>query len=218
MTALDLLTNPDAFFRERADDPSLVGPAVVVVLVAVVGIAGSVPVLRTTMAAMPDEAAPFLPILLATTAVGGVTAVLFAWALYAVAFHLVSAVAYGADGSFKTTLALTGWGFVPRIPEGVLAAALTYLVFTGVVLPADPTQTAVIVGELRNDPLLRLTQVLSVVFLLWSAMLWTFAVRHGRALSLRQAAVTVAVPVGLRLGLFVLGQLGVFAGLLGLGS
>jgi hypothetical protein len=41
---LQLLTDPDAFFADRSREPSLLGPAVVVLLVAAVGTIGSYPV------------------------------------------------------------------------------------------------------------------------------------------------------------------------------
>lgn len=214
MTMIDLLTDPDGFFAERADAPSLTGPTLVVLLVAVVGIAGSLPVLRASTAALPDEAGFVGTIIYASGVIGGVIGVLVVWVLYAVAFHVVSAAIFGAEGGFRDTLALTGWGFVPRIPEGIMSAAVTYAVFTGVAFPSDPLAASRFVRQLQNDPLLQLTGWLGLVFLAWSAMLWTFAMRHGRGLTLREAGLTVAVPVGVRLVLFLLGQLGAFASLL----
>lgn len=214
MTMIDLLTDPDGFFAARADSPSLRGPTLVVLLVAVIGIAGSLPVLRASTAALPDEAGFVGTIIYASGVIGGVIGVLIVWLLYAIAFHVVSAVVFGADGAFRDTLALTGWGFAPRIPEGIISAGVTYVVFTGVTFPSDPMQASRFVQQLQNDPLLELTGWLSLVFLAWSAMLWTFAMRHGRGLTLREAGLTVAVPVGVRLLLFLLGRVGVFASLL----
>lgn len=206
---LDLLTDPDAFFRARADAPSLVGPTVVVLLVIIVGLVGSLPALQATTAGMPAQAGTFTSFVFIFGAVGAVVGTLVAWLLYAGVFHVVSAVVYGASGSFSETLALTGWGFVPRIPEGVISAAVAYVVFSGATMPADPLQVAQVMQELRNDPLFTLASWLGIVFLLWSALLWTFAMRHGRDLTLRQAAVTVAIPVSVGLLLDLLGLAGV---------
>lgn len=211
---IDLLTDPDGFFAERADSPSLTGPTLVVLLVAVIGIAGSLPVLRASTAALPDEVGFIGTVIYASGVIGGVIGVLIVWLLYAVAFHAVSAAGFGAEGSFRDTLALTGWGFVPRIPEGLISAGVTYVVFSGVTFPSDPMQASRFVQQLRNDPLLEVTAWLGLAFLAWSAMLWTFAMRHGRGLTLREAGITVAVPVGIRLLLFLLGRVGAFASLL----
>lgn len=213
---VELLTNPDAFFRRRAAAPSLRGPVIVVFLVALVGIAGSLPLLRATTAALPAGAGPVGAILIASSVIGGVVGVLVAWVGYAAAFHVISAVAFGADSSFRTTVTLTGWGFVPRILEGVIASGLAYIVFSGQSFPSDPLAAQRLVRTLQTDPLFVLAGWLSVVFLLWSAMLWTFAMRHGRDLTIKQAGITVAVPVAVRLSISVLSLLGVLSGLFGI--
>jgi hypothetical protein len=50
-----------------------------------------------------------------------------------------------------------------------------------------------------HDPaMLELTQITSliaIVFLLWSANIWIFGVKHARRLSMRDAAICGAVPV-----------------------
>lgn len=205
-----LLSDPDAFFRGRADEPSFRGPAVVVLIVIGLGLAGSLPTLRATASALPEAAGPFVPLFYIFSVIGGVVGTLVIWLLYAGAFHVISAVGYGASGSFRDTVALTGWGFVPRIPEAAISAAISSYVFSGRTYPADPARLAAVMDQLRSDPLILLASVLGVVFLLWSAFLWTFAVRHGRDLTLRQAAVTVAIPVSIGVGINLLSMFGVF--------
>jgi hypothetical protein len=50
-----------------------------------------------------------------------------------------------------------------------------------------------------NDPAMRQLTLVStavgILFLLWSANIWIFGVRHARNLSLRHAILTVAIPV-----------------------
>lgn len=206
---LNLLTDPDGFFEARADGPSLVGPSLVMLTVIIVGGLASLPTLQRTTAAMPAEAGAFASLVYLFGAIGAVVGTLVAWLLYAGVFHVVSAVVYGAEGGFTDTLALTGWGFVPRIPESVISGAISYAVFSGVTVPADPVRAARMMQQLTQDPLFTLASLLGIVFLLWSALLWTFAMRHGRDLTLRQAAVTVAVPVSVGLALDILGLVGV---------
>lgn len=205
-----LLTDPDAFFRRRADDPSFAGPVAVVLVVAGLGAVGALPVMRATTATMPAEADPFVSVVAAVGVLGGVVGVFVTWALFALAFHVVSAIAFGASGSFRTTLALTGWGLVPRIPEAAIAGAVAHLVFADVRFPSDPQQLSGTVRALRSDPLFVVAGVLGIAFLAWSALLWTFAMRRGRNLTLRQATLTVAGPVALALVVDLLGLLGVF--------
>jgi hypothetical protein len=203
---LRLLTNPDAFFAERA---SLVGPAFVVLLVAVIGAVGSYPVLRATVGALPPEAGPFVTVVQAIGAVFGVVITFVVWALYALAFHLIASLAFDGEGTFRDTLAVVGWGFVPTVFGSVASAVVNFLVFSDVRFPTDPARIEPFVRELRARPEFLVAGLLGVVFLLWSAFLWTFAVRHAERLDLREAALTVAGPVTVALLLRLNGVFGV---------
>lgn len=198
---LELLTNPDAFFRRRAEEPRLVGAFVVVGIVAVVNVVGSWPVLQATTRALPEEASAFGAIIVVFGAVGGIVGALVQWVLFAGAFHAISGVLYDPDpeSDFETTFALTGWGFLPGVFAAVVGAVAAFMVFQGVTFPDfnDPQQVQRFVGQLRDDPVFLVSGLLGIVFLLWQGFLWTFAVRHGRGLEFREAAITVAIPVGL---------------------
>ncbi len=196
---LRLLTNPDTFFAERAEGASLVGPALVVLLVAAIGAIGSYPVLRATVGALPPEAGPFVTVVQAIGAVFGVVITFVVWALYALAFHLVASLAFDGEGSFRDTLAAVGWGFVPAVFGSIAGAVVNFLVFSDVRFPTDPARIGPFVQELRARPEFLVAGLLGIAFLLWSAFLWTFAVRHAERLDLREAALTVAGPVAVAL-------------------
>jgi hypothetical protein len=196
---LQLLTNPDAFFAERVEAPSLLGPTLVVLLVAVLGAVASYPVLEATMGALPPEAGPFVAVFRVVGALVGVVVTLLIWVLYAVAFHLVASLAFDGGGSFRDTFAVVGWGFVPAVFGGLVGVVVNFVVFSGVRFPTDPTRMQPFVQELRGRPAFLVAGVLGIVFLLWSAFLWIFAVRHAEGLDLREAALTVAGPVAVAL-------------------
>jgi hypothetical protein len=204
-----LLTNPDAFFARRADSPGLRGPVVVVLLVALVGIAGSLPVLQATLAVLPQEASGFAPVFYAISAVGALVGTFVIWLIYAGAFHAISAVLYEGEGPFSRTLALTGWGFVPAILAGIVSAIVAVAVFQGMVLPDDPQQIQRFVRTLQRRPEFLVASVFGMLTLLWQGFLWAFAMKHGREITLREATVTVAIPVAVALALQVF-NLGVF--------
>ena len=56
------------------------------------------------------------------------------------------------------------------------------------------------IQQINSGPLVTLAAVLGIVFTLWSGLLWTFAVKHARQLSTRNAAITVVLPVLIGLG------------------
>ena len=142
--------------------------------------------------------------------VGGLLGPFVRWLLYGVAFFVVSAVAFDPDGSAGDLFALTGWGFVPTIPAAIVNGVAAYLVFGGRQVPQNmsPQEVVQYSQSLQNDPVLVVSSVVGIAFLLWGAFLWTFAVKHARDLPLRESAITVAVPVAFAILLRLPGLLG----------
>lgn len=194
---VELLTDPDEFFERAAADDGLAKPAGVILLVGVVGALSSLPVLRATVAAMPPEAGSFATLAYVFGIGGALVGAFVLWALYAGAMHVISTLAFDAEGSFRRTLAVTAWGFVPAILAAVVSGALTYVAFQSITIPSDPARAAGFAQAVQNDPILQLASVLGIVFLLWQGFLWTFAVSHARDLHIREAVITVSVPVGI---------------------
>ncbi|WP_123537350.1 Yip1 family protein [Halosimplex salinum] len=203
-STLALLTDPNEFFRERQADPSLIGPLVVILLIAAVNVIASI--LQSRFRAQVFESGQFDAGLMG--AVQAITLILVVagpfviWLLYAGVFHGVSAL-FDGEGDFSTTLALVGWGFVPSILGSIAEAAIRYYRFNvrGVEVPSEITMETMqeFSRNLQTGPLVALIAVLGIVFTLWSAFLWTFAVKHARNLTLKQAGLSVAVPVALGL-------------------
>lgn len=196
-----LFTNPDEFFAERTPEPAVTYPLGVVLLVGIVRVLASIPVLQATVRALPEEASAFGSVAYVSGIVGGFVGVLVAWVLYAGAFHLISGVLYDGNGGFRNTLAVTGWGFVPAIFAGLVSAVVAFVVFGDATFPAssDPQEVQAFVRELQNRPEFLLASILGIVFLLWQGFLWAFGVKHARALTLREAGITVAIPVAIAL-------------------
>jgi hypothetical protein len=63
----------------------------------------------------------------------------------------------------------------------------------------DPQLIQEATRALMHDPammaLTQITSVVSIIFLLLSANIWIFGLKHARMLSLRDAAISVGVPV-----------------------
>ncbi|WP_415382611.1 Yip1 family protein [Halosimplex sp. TS25] len=203
-SVLSLLTDPDEFFRRRVPDPSLKGPAVVVAAIAVVSVVASLLQFQFMSQVFESGGAGggFVTAIRAVSLVFSFALPFVFWLLYAGLFHGISALLDG-EGEFSTTLALVGWGYVPSVLGSIAGAAVNYYRFNvrGIDVPTEMTMEAYqqFSQSLQTGPLVALSAVLSIVFTLWSAFLWTFALKHARDLTLRQAAITVAVPVGLGL-------------------
>lgn len=173
-----LLTDPDTFFAER--DPTLAEAAIVVSALAVVTAASSLLVLAGGIGSMPTE---FRGALVGGAVVGiaiGFVQTFVWWAILTGVFFVVTYF-FGGEGSFGELLVFVGWGYVPQI-LGVLVA----LVLSTFTIP----------GSLA----------LGLLFYLWSAYIWVFAIKRGRHVSVGEAVVAVAIPLGI---VVILGGIGI---------
>lgn len=197
---LDILFSPDKFFRERAEEPGLVGPFAVVALVGVLGAIAAYPASQAIADALPPEAQGFGSITIATSLIGAFVAPFVIWILVTALFHGLSSVLYDAEGSFKTTFALTGWGFVPAILTAAVGIVVAFLVWPSLTLDfSDPARAQQFAREVQQRPEFLVSSAIGIVILLWRGLLWTFGMQHGRGLEFREALVTVGIPVGLLL-------------------
>ena len=119
----------------------------------------------------------------------------------------ISAVFKGT-GTFKRTLEFVGYGYIPQIIGSLITLVIALEYIPRVVIPhisfdpSDPNAGQILqdaMKTLMHDPsMMEFTQIatiISIVFLLWSANIWIFGAKHSRQLTLRNAAICVAVPV-----------------------
>lgn len=195
----DLLTDPDAFFRDVADDDGLRGPALVVFLLGVVSAVSGIPVAEVTADLLPPEAAAFAGFSYVATVVGGFVGAFVVWLVYAAVFHFVSSLAFEGDGPFTRTLAVAGWGLAPAVLVGIVSGFLTYLALRAMTIPSGPAGGMAFLTQLQRSPYYLAASLLGILGLLWQAYIWVHGVKHARGVELRDAAITVAVPAGVAL-------------------
>jgi hypothetical protein len=193
------VTRPASFFEQEARDPGLLRPAVVVGLLALVGLLGAIPSFIAITDALPPGAGIFAAIGFVFSSVIGVVIPFITWLVFAVLF-LLGTLAFGGEGDFRDLFAATGWGFAPRIIASVVGAVVSFVVLSGTDF-SDPQQARQLSQSLATGTLGLLTQGVSVVTYLWSGWVWTHAVAITQELSVRQAGVVVGVVVVLALGL-----------------
>lgn len=194
--ALDILLDPNGFLRRRADDPSMLGPVVLVALVGILSASSSFLLVQKVAGSLDSSVGSIVAVSGAIGSLIALFVVFVLWVVYAGAFHVISLV-FDGEGDFRTTLALVGWGYVPAVFSALVSVALTYLVLQQVAAPTDAASAATFQRQLQSNPLIVTSSVVGIVFTLWQGFIWTFAVRHARGLELREAALTVAGPVGL---------------------
>lgn len=214
-SVLTLLTDPDEFFRERSADPSLKGPLAVVAVIAAIGALATLVQNQTIVqfielafrnasaqAGENQSAEEFTDLaiqfyLVFSYAIAIVGPFVF-WLLYAAVFHAISAL-FDGEGGFSRTLAFVGWGRVPAAISALVTLAVNFYQFRvrDVTVPTDVSEESVqaFISELQVTELVVLNTALGIVFTLWAAYIWVYGLKHARNLSVREAALTVAVPV-----------------------
>jgi hypothetical protein len=171
---LRVATDPDGFYRSA--DSGLVGPSIVV------GLTGLALATTSVLSVLTAGASLSAGLTRGLTHAAGMFGF---WIGVALVLSLTARVV-GGGGGLVRTVAYVGYGFVPLLLKHTLTA-----------LAALPT--AALGGRVAQNPVVAAmdTAAPTVAILLWAGFLWVFAVREARELSLRDAAVAVAVPVGI---------------------
>jgi hypothetical protein len=209
---LTVLVNPNAFFgRDPPEWEALRIPALIVLAAALV--AGATAFLTTGLVAriMPPDVQQYQGVMVIAGTIGALVGTILFWAIWAGVFFVLSLLFQG-KGSFRRTLAVAGYGYLPMVIGSVISLAIFWVASPGIhvtsVTSVEEIQSAV--TALTHQPVMILSGILGIIFLFWAANIWIFGIRYARGLSLRSAAITVGIPVALYL-LIVVWNLGVFA-------
>jgi hypothetical protein len=127
------------------------------------------------------------------------------WVLWSGVIFALSSVFKG-NGPFKRTMECVGYGYLPQVVGIFITFIAAYSYIPRVKVPTltaagiqDPQLIQEATRALMHDPammaLTQITSVVSIIFLLLSANIWIFGLKHARMLSLRDAAISVGVPV-----------------------
>ncbi len=206
-----VLVRPARFYAEKkGEEESLKVPALIVLALGIVSAAAAYLVAGLTLQLLPGDLQSVAAVAGAAGAVVALIITFLTWAVIAAVFFGISAF-FGGQGSFGRTLEFVGYGFIPQIIGGIVSLVLVFLFVSSVqVAPVtDPMEVQRAVEQLMQSPLLQLSSLVGILFLVWSANIWIFAVQHARGLTTRNAAITVILPVAIYLA-FSLLSLGLF--------
>ncbi len=205
---LDLLARPERFFSSlEGKEPDLRIPAAIAIVGAIIAaIAGYIqsgPISEMFAGADPSGISG-LGIGIAVVIFGFIIFLILYWLIMAVAFFVISLLFKGR-GKFTHTLANTGYGLVPVIIGSIVTTLVFLSYLPRIVVPVirniqDPAVIQEAMQELMHDPAMMeytwVSMAISALFLLWSANIWIFGVKQARNITLKQACITVAIPVG----------------------
>ncbi len=203
---IDILFRPDVFFEHAGTEKeSLKIPALIILAGSIVAVAVGYQMGGLSAEMMAGAMAGLDTVIYLSVAISAFIGVFVIWLIAAGVFYLVSGYFKG-QGSFNRVLEVVGYGYLPQIAGSLitLVAAFEYLPRVTVPILAksaleDPAAIEAATKALMHDPaMMEYTQVsslIAIVFLLWSANIWIFGLKHARGLSMRDAAISVGVPV-----------------------
>ncbi len=200
---LRVLLDPGRFFEERTQgEPGLKIPALIVLIYAIVSAAAAALAVNVIIGILPAEAQALALIGIAIAVVGALIMGFLMWIAVAAILHIVSMIFKG-EGTFTRTLEFTGYGFLPQVFGGIIGAIFSYRIISGLTIPVvtDPEQIIIVAEALTEmitaDPLTQIAGLVGILFILWSANILIFGMKHARNLSTRDAALTVGIPTAL---------------------
>ena len=200
----DVILCPDTFFAEKMQSAEEIRfPLIIVVITGVIGAITGYMMGELTARMFAGVGAGMGEIVLVSSFAGAFFGVILMWVIGTAILYLLS-MAFKGNGSFKRTLEFVGWGFIPQVFSAIigLLVALYYLPMVQVpVLRSfqDPAVMQSAINHLMNDPSMlqyrQISSIISIIFILWSASIWIFGIKHARKLSTKNAAIVVLVPV-----------------------
>jgi len=202
----DILINPNAFFADVLGEKEDFKLPVIILLAGGIIAAGYGYLIGGLTARMMSGAVPGIEIIVTlSSAIGALIGVFIFWLIWTCIIFLISA-AFKGKGSFKRTLQVTGYGYLPQVFGSLISLIAAFEYVPKIVVPQmtaammqDPVVMQATINSLMRDPamleLTQITSVIAIVFLLWSANIWIFGVQHARGISTRDAALSVGIPV-----------------------
>jgi hypothetical protein len=202
----DLFLKPDAFFQDLITKKESLGkPAVIIVAAGIAAGAYACLVGGLTAEMMAGIMAGMETIIVLSAFFGALFFTFIFWVIWSGVIFAISVVFKG-NGSFKRTMEIVGYGYLPQVVGLLINSMVAYLFIPAVNVPTlsaaavqDPELIQEATKALMHDPsmmaLTQITSVVSIVFLVVSANIWIFGLKHARGLSLRDAAICVSAPV-----------------------
>ena len=199
-----VILRPDEFFSGQVKSAvELKYPIVIVLVAGILGAASGYLVGEMTARMFSGTGMGISQIMLASSVGGAFIGVFLMWLVIAGVLFVIS-LAFHGSGEFKRTLECTGWGFIPMVFSAIIGLILALYYVPQVHVPVlrslqDPALIQAAVNTLMNDPAMfqfrLISSMIGIIFMLWSANIWIFGIRHARNLSARNAAITVMIPV-----------------------
>ena len=201
---IDVVTRPDALFQEKSkSEEDLKTPFLFVAVVGIISALYGYMVGSLTSRMFASAGAGMSEIVAVSSVVGPFIGVMLFWLIGSAVFYLIS-MAFKGTGVFNRTLEFVGYGFIPQIFGSLVTLIMAVYYLPMIQVPVvnsfqDPVIIQNAVSHLMHDSAMieftKVSAVIAIIFLIWSASIWIHAIKYARNLSIKHAAVTVLLPV-----------------------
>jgi hypothetical protein len=192
---LEVLTNPGEFFENKMKaEADFKPPLMIIGVMAIISAISAYIITSKVIESLPSDAASFAMIGIAIGIIGAIIAVFIMWLVYSGIFYLISSL-LGGQGNFKRVLEFVAYGFLPSILGSAISLVLTSKAYSS--LDFSITDQELLQKAILSDPYIMASTAIGILLTLWSANIWVFAMIHSRNLTVKNALITVGVPMGL---------------------
>ncbi|WP_288068331.1 YIP1 family protein [Methanolobus sp.] len=199
---LEALTKPNSFFgRKIHEDIEWKTPIAIIALVIVVKIlsslivaAGAIELFENVpiVDGMENFASSMMIIWFVISIFTTIIGTLLWWLFYSALFYIISSI-FKAEGDFSRVMEFVSYGLLPNIFRSVIEVfygnKLLLMLENGI---NDPTLTT---DAMLSDPIMKVVPLLMIIFTLWSGYIWMYGLSYSRNISVKNAAIAVAIPV-----------------------
>ncbi len=212
---LSLITNPDEFFAEMKEkNPDLKKPAVIVLLLGILVAYYQFRLGVKIATALPPDLANFVVVSAYISVIGSAIGVLATWLIAAAIMHGLSAF-FDGKGEFRRTFEFAGYGFLPSLLGSAITIPMSLNYVEKVVMPkvdvaeltADPEILAKAILSQIPAEYLHSALLLNLAVTIWGLLMWCFAVKNAREVSVGKAFVCAAIPTAIFGGYQILSML-----------
>lgn len=190
---MDILIDPDEFFRNEAENPDILRPGLILVASSLVGVITPVIIMNKIMTVVTDTNT-FITVGIVISVLTSFLSIYMVWIVYSLIFFIIT-IPLGGEGEFRDLFKLIGWGFIPYIFSGIVGATISYLAIQNTPFIAGEMTIVAYMGNVNNSQIMNISKASSTIFFAWSGFMWVFAVKHARNLNIRRSVITVGIPV-----------------------
>ena len=195
---LEVLSNPGGFFEEKIkEEIDLKPPYAVIGTVTLLTLINAFILMRELMENLLSDVPTIVQLIVITLGLMVTMASgMIVWLMISGLFYVFSWFLAG-QGKFTRVLEFVAYGFLPFIFSSAISMVLMISMCSFSDFAMNDPQT--IEKAMLKSPYMIVSNAISIILALWSANIWVFAMVHSRGLSIKNAMITVGIPIGLYL-------------------